>query len=202
MTKLKLVYFDIAGSRGEECRLALHLCGLAFDDERLQREAWIDRKPTTPFGSVPVLEVEGKGTLAQSNAILRYIGRTGGMHPTDLWEAARHDALMDAVEDLRHTVSPTLWIKDPDARKTAREGLASGYLQTWGANVDKQIGEGPFVAGEKIHVVDLKLYTIVSWFTKGVLEHIPADVLGRFERLTTVFEAVRNHPKVLEWYSR
>src|SRR5262245_55954367 len=96
-----LTYFDISASRGEECRLALHVAGVDFDDRRIKRDEWMALKPNTPFGSLPVLDVEGRGELAQSNAILGFIGRSHGLHPTDPFEAARHDAILAAVEELR-----------------------------------------------------------------------------------------------------
>jgi hypothetical protein len=34
MNKPKLIYFDAPVSRGEECRLALHLAGIDFEDDR------------------------------------------------------------------------------------------------------------------------------------------------------------------------
>ena len=34
MTRPRLIYFDFAGSRGEECRIALHLAGIDFEDVR------------------------------------------------------------------------------------------------------------------------------------------------------------------------
>ena len=40
MTKPKLIYFDAPVSRGEECRLALHLAGIDFDDVRINPAAW------------------------------------------------------------------------------------------------------------------------------------------------------------------
>jgi len=36
MTKPKLTYFDAPVSRGEECRLALHLAGVDFEDIRIR----------------------------------------------------------------------------------------------------------------------------------------------------------------------
>src|SRR5688572_23205471 len=107
MSKPKLIYFDMPVSRGEECRLALHLAGVDFIDERIGRDAWPALKPTTPFGSLPVFELPGEPPLAQSNAILALIGRRHGLHPEDLIEAARHEALMCHVEDLRANVGPT-----------------------------------------------------------------------------------------------
>ena len=98
---VKLTYFDFSGSRGEECRLALHAAGVEFEDHRIKGAEWPTVKPTMPFGAMPVLEIEGKGRLAQSNAILGFIGRSHGLLPDDAWEAARHEAVMCAVEELR-----------------------------------------------------------------------------------------------------
>src|SRR4051812_5987120 len=144
MSKPKLTYFDAPMSRGEECRLALHIGGVDFDDVRLKREEWQALKPKTPFGSLPLLELPGKPVLAQSNAILVLIGRRHGLHPKDDFEAARHEAVMSYVEDLRANISHTMRMEDAGAKNLAREQLAATYLPTWGANTERQIGEGPF----------------------------------------------------------
>jgi prostaglandin-H2 D-isomerase / glutathione transferase len=105
MAKPKITYFDFAGSRGEEVRLALAIAGVAFDDNRIGRDAFAAIKEDLPFGSLPVFEVSGHGPVAQTNAILRLIGRKHGLHPDDAWEGARHDAVMEACEDLRQRLS-------------------------------------------------------------------------------------------------
>jgi len=133
MAQLKVTYFDFAGSRGEEVRLALALAGAPFEDNRIDRATFASLKPDLPFGAVPVLEIEGRGRFGQSNAILRLIGRMYGLHPEDPFEAARHDALMDAAEDLRHRISPTLRMEDPAEKKAARQRLAADYLPLWAA---------------------------------------------------------------------
>ncbi|MGE3543686.1 MAG: glutathione S-transferase N-terminal domain-containing protein, partial [Kofleriaceae bacterium] len=119
MANVKLTYFDAPVSRGEECRLALHLAGVAFHDNRIKGADWPAIKPTTPFGAMPVLEIGGKPPLAQSNAILVLIGRRHGLHPSDDFEAARHEAMMIHVEDLRALVGPTLQMNVAD-KKAAR----------------------------------------------------------------------------------
>ena len=78
---LKLTYFDIHGGRGEPARLALSIGGLSVEDDRVAPSDWPARKPDTPFGALPVLEVDGQ-TLAQSNAINRYVGKLISTHPT------------------------------------------------------------------------------------------------------------------------
>ena len=200
-TKPRLTYFDAPVSRGEECRLALHLAGVDFEDVRIKPADWPALKPTTPFGSMPLLELPGRPVLAHSNAILVYLGRQHGLHPKDDFEAARHEGLMAHVEDLRHHVSPTLRMEG-DQKKTAREALAANYLPLWGARTEKQIGEGPFFAGSKIHVVDLKLHMAVRWFSRGTVDHIPATIFAEFPKLTRLSEAVWEHPAVKSWYEK
>src|SRR4051812_28228258 len=121
MSKPRLIYFDGPVSRGEECRLAFWSAGVEFEDVRIKREDWPAIKPTTPFGGFPVLEMPGKPPLAQSNAILAFIGRSHGLHPTDLFDAARHEAVMCHVEDLRAAVGPTIRMTDEAEKKKARE---------------------------------------------------------------------------------
>ncbi|PRP99941.1 glutathione S-transferase family protein [Enhygromyxa salina] len=201
MSKPKLTYFNFAGSRGEEARLALHLAGVEFEDDRLAG-SWPERKPTTPFGSLPVLELEGRAPLGQSNAILVYIGREYGLHPRDNWQAAHHEALMCAVEELRGVVSATLKISEPEAKLAARTELAEGYLKQWGGFIERQLGEGPFVGGAEIGVADLKLYMAVKWFTSGVIDHVPTTVFAELPKLNAVARAVAEHPKVVGWYAK
>ncbi|MHB8417755.1 MAG: glutathione S-transferase [Myxococcales bacterium] len=200
MAKLTLTYFDVPASRGEECRLALFAAEVPFTDERLKREDWEKRKASTPFGALPVLTAEGQRPLAQSNAILRLIGSGHGLHPADPWEAARHEAVMGAVEDMRGRLGASRHLKD-DERKRAREEFARGYLREWAGQVQEQIA-GPFLGGAALNVADLKLFVAMGPFVKGAIEHVPADVLQGFPKLLALHEAVKSHPKVVAWYAR
>ena len=201
MATYKLTYFEASVSRGEECRLALHLAGVDFEDHRIKGDEWAALKASTPFGALPVLETAGKPPLAQSNAILAYVGRRYGLHPDDPWEAARHEAILASVEELRAALAPSGKIADPAEKKKAREELAQGYIKAWGKHLESQI-EGPFVAGAPIRVADIKLFQIMLAFRRGALDHIPTDVLAEFVKLDALCDAVARHPKVAEWRAR
>lgn len=204
MSLPKLTYFDFPSSRGEECRLAFHVAGVAFEDNRIAVSDWPALKPTTPFGSLPVLEVPGKPMLAQSNAILTLIGRKHGLHPEDAFEAARHEAMMMYAEEMRVTVSPTTRMSDEAAKKTAREALAENYLPKWGALAEQQVAlkAAPFFGGEMLNVVDIKLYIAVRWFASGSLDHIPKTIFTPFPKLTALYEAVRDDARIKAWYAK
>jgi glutathione S-transferase len=190
MTDLTVTYFDLSGSRGEEVRLALTLAAVPFTDNRVDRADFAALKPDIPFGALPLLSVAGQGDFSQSNAILRLIGRRHGLYPDDIWEAARHDALMEASEDLRHKISPTMRMTDPVARTAARQQLVAGYLPQWGQSVELLIGDGPFVGGAEPGVADIKLYMVHRWISAGGVDDIPADIFDGLPRLTALTRAM------------
>jgi glutathione S-transferase len=202
MSKPRLIYFDFAGSRGEECRMAMHVAGIDFDDVRVKSADWPALKAGTPFGAMPVLEMPGKPPLAHSNAILVYIVRQHGLHPADAFEAARHEALMCAAEDLRHAITPTLRITDPEQKRTAREALAANALATWGSQVERQLGDAPFAGGQSLQVADIKLYMVVRWLTSGTLDHVPTTVFDHCPKLLRLYRAVGEHPGIKAWLAK
>jgi glutathione S-transferase len=120
MPKLKLTYFDFHGGRGEPARLALSIGGIPFEDNRVAPSDWPASKPGTPFGALPVLEVDGQ-TLAQSNAINRYVGKLADLYPSDAWQAALCDEVMEAVEDINTQARGNLF---PSRRR--KENAAQG----------------------------------------------------------------------------
>ncbi len=195
---LSLTYFDFPASRGLECRLALAAAGLDFEDVRVKREQWPALKPTLPYGALPVLR-DGDWTLAHSNAILGYIGRSHGMHPSDPKGAAEHEAIMQSVEDLRAKV-PGRGLSDEE-KKTAREEFAAGWLTRWATTVEEAI-EGPFVAGDTLNVVDIKLYVILRAYLSGTYDHIPASMFEAWPKLVALHAAVGAHPAVSAWFAR
>lgn len=200
MAQIKLSYFDIPGGRGEDCRIAMFMSGVDFDDDRIPFADWPQRKAKTPLGALPVMTVEGKGTLTQSNAILTYLGRSHGLHPTDPWESARHEALLGASEDLRVAMVPTFYMQDAE-QKQAREELVTTKVKPWAALTEGEI-RGPFVSGDVLHVVDLRVFVMVKWFIGGGMDHIPGDVFDDFPKLLALSKAVETHEKVAAWYAR
>ncbi|MGB1015257.1 MAG: glutathione S-transferase family protein [Nannocystaceae bacterium] len=94
----------------------------------------------------------------------------------------------------------TIDIKDPDEKKRVREELANGLMQTWGANLEAQIGDGPFFGGAELQVVDLKLFVMTHFFVRAGADHIPGDVFKAFPKLTALYNAVKAHPKIIAYY--
>lgn len=203
MAKLKLTYFDFDGGRGEPARLALHIGGIAFEDNRIAGKDWPTFRAKTPFLALPILEVDGK-VVSQSNSINRYVGKLTGLYPKDDWQALLCDEVMDAAEDIGTRIAQTIELPE-DAKKKAREELVAErirrYLEQFHAKLKAAGGE--YFADQRLTVADLKVFMWSRWLRSGTLDHIPKDLVDRVAPLLVKhFERVANHPSVAEYYKR
>ena len=203
MAKLKLTYFDFDGGRGEPARLALHIAGVAFEDQRVAGKDWPTFRDKTPFLAMPTLEVDGK-VVSQSNSINRYLGKLTGLYPKDDWQAFLCDEVMDAAEDISTQIAQTIDLP-ADAKKKAREELTAGpltrYLEQFQARLKTAGGE--YFSDRRLTVADLKIFMLIRWLRSGVLDYIPKDVVDRGAPLLVEhFERVAGHPKIAEYYKR
>ena len=58
MPQYKLTYYN-ARTRAEVSRLVLAQAGMEYEDKRVSGKEWRQLKPQTPFGYMPILEVDG-----------------------------------------------------------------------------------------------------------------------------------------------
>jgi glutathione S-transferase len=203
MPKLKLTYFDFHGARGETARLAMHIGQVPFEDHRVSSPEFQRIKPDLPFGSIPILEVDGR-VLAQSNAINRYVGKLAGLYPEDPLQAAFCDETMDAVEDISVKISPTLFMKDEAEKRRAREELAEGAIPFYLARLAQRLESrgGTWFADGRLTVADLKVFVWVRHVASGKLDHVPADLPARVAPAVAAhLDRVRNHPPIAAYYA-
>ena len=197
MTTLKLIYFDIHGGRGEPPRLALRMAGIPFEDERVPFAQWRSLKPTLPFQAMPVLEVDGR-RITQSNTINRYVGKLTDLYPSDPWQAALCDEVMDVVEDIGQRISATFTMTDEE-KKQVREALAKAPIPMFLRGLDALLAAhgGTFFADDRLTVADLKAFLWIGHLLSGKLEHVPTNVvIENAPLLVPYYESIRDHPKV------
>jgi len=203
MTKLKLTYFDFHGGRGEPARLALSIGGIPFEDDRVAPSDWPARKANTPFGALPVLEVDGQ-TVSQSNAINRYVGKLANLYPDDAWQAALCDEVMEAVEDIGSKIGATLFLPEEE-KKAKREELAEGPIPFYLTRLQDRLAAhgGQYFAANRLLVADLKVFVWIRYLKSGVLDHIPADLPDRVApKLVEHYERVKKHPGIKAYYAK
>jgi prostaglandin-H2 D-isomerase / glutathione transferase len=198
MPKLKLTYFDMHAGRGEVARIALFIGGVPFEDNRVKFPDWPALKASTPFGGIPVLEVDGQ-EVTQSNGINRFVGKLTGLYPTDPLQAAFCDEAMDAVEDVSNLLIPTFTVKDEEEKKAKRTQLAEGPLTFYLTRVERRLQArgGEFFADNRLTVADLKVYLWMRHLKSGNIDYIPTDLADRVAPLLVAhLERVKSHPQV------
>jgi prostaglandin-H2 D-isomerase / glutathione transferase len=203
MAKLKLTYFDFHGGRGEPARIALSIGGIPFQDERVKGADWERRKADTPFGALPLLEKDGE-ILAQSNAINRYVGRLTNLYPSDPWQAALCDEIMEAVEDIASKIAATMFLSD-EQKKAQRKALVEGPLPLYLARLQQRLEAhgGRYFAGDRLSVADLKVFVLIRHLKSGVLDHVPTDLPDRVApKLVEHYERIKNDPGVKAYYAK
>jgi len=189
---LRLHYFPFPGRAGA-IRDAFHIGGIAFEDVHVPPERFREQKAAgeLPFGSLPVLEVAAQGKTvraAQSNAILRFVGRQAGLYPVDdPMRALKVDEALDLGEDLYHVIGPSMAEQNEERRMAMRKVLAEDTLPRWAGFLERLLvanGRTGFLVGESLTVADLKLFWIADKLTNGTLDGIQTTLLDRFEAVT------------------
>jgi len=201
MPNYKLTYFNGRG-RAEIVRMLFAEAGVEYVDERLERDQWAKIKPSTPFGQVPILEVDGV-KLCQSNACARYIARKYNLAgKTDL-EQAQADMIIDCFEDsLKPIVS--IFVEKDEAKKAelkkkyADEQLP-GYLTLFEALLKANHGGDKFLVGAERTWADLAFINFVQW-TIGMAG--ATNPLEKFPKLAALDERVKKLPKIAAWLEK
>lgn len=191
--KLKLTYFDVKGS-AEPVRLALHLAGIDFEDNRVRMADWPALKPSVPSGQLPFLTVNGKD-ISQSKAIIRYVGGLTKTMPCDWIEAAKVESILGFMGDIDAAVTPSYYMQG-DAQLAARKVLAEETLPPMYTKLEAMINEHGYLYGNSITMADLKLSVMHSTIRSGRLTGIPTTLLDAYPKITALAQRVADLPAI------
>ncbi|CAI2332168.1 unnamed protein product [Caenorhabditis sp. 36 PRJEB53466] len=204
MVHYKLSYLELRGL-AEPARQILAYAGEVFEDVRIERKDWPALKSKMPFGTVPVLHVDGK-PLGQSHAIARYLARQFGLAGQNAWEEAQVNSIADLVKDYQLEIRPFFLVKagfgDGDVEKLYREGFVPAFKKhyTFLTNALKANGSG-FLVGDSLTWVDLVVAQQTSdvLATKNSLLGGRAELLDEFPELKEHQKKIHSIPRIAKW---
>jgi len=201
MPTYKLIYFNVIG-RGETIRLIFKVAGVDFEDYRIELDQFSTQMKTdTPFGQLPVLEVDGV-KLCQSNAIARYLAKKYDLAgKTDL-EQAQVDMIVDCLEDAIKPMVAFFHEKDETIKAVGKKRYNEEQLPTYLTLLERLLsanhGGDKFFVGEKLTWVDLQFLSFNKWISHTGLE----NPLASFPKLAALKARVEAIPKIAEWIEK
>jgi glutathione S-transferase len=197
----KLTYFNYYG-RGEAVRMLFALAGVEYEDRRIEvtGDDWKEFKPKTPFGQLPLLEIDGR-VFCQSVAITRYLANKFGFAGKTELDKLQADMIVDCIMDLATPIEPIFDEEDETKKNELRKNY-EGKLDKHLENLNKMLianndGNGFFV-GDSMTWADL-VWTTHSCFIYYMKYGLLVD---KYPKLTAIRGRVEADLRLAEWISK
>ncbi len=201
----EVVYFDSPGF-AEVSRFCLGISGLEWKNTVVDWDGYLElkKKGELPWGYLPIIRTP-QGTIAESNALLRYTGALAGMEPKDLYVRAKVDELVEVINGWRSAFIPTFSIDDLDEKIAARQALfAEGGKMDQAMRAMSKIFEqsttGWLANTESMSIADVKGFMDTFMMFSGQFDGITADMLAHYPSLLAFHEKMSNEPLVKNYY--
>jgi len=209
VSQMKLTYFDVK-ARGEAIRWALMIADIPFEDNRITFAQWADLKENTeriPYGSLPVLEIaQGGPRVAQSDAILKYVGKLGHLYPQDMFEAAQVDDVVAFMQEYMNKMIPIyfatmLFGKDEATKRKEEQEFAAKTLPYMLEKLERVIAANNrpgFCVGDRLTIADIQVAVLLEMVFDGMM-NISPQLLEAYPQVDAVLDTVQQHPKIVAY---
>jgi len=150
----------------------------------------------SPHSKVPVLRIDEKEALFESNAIAEYLDETASprLHPEDPVARARNRAWTDYVPTFASAVSDTAY-SDSEEEFTAKAAKFAGPFGKLDEVLAKRGNAGPYFNGPKFSLVDAAYAPFLQRYT--FMDRLkPLGVIEKYPRLAAWRDALLAAPAV------
>ena len=162
--------------------------------DRDNRPDWF--RAISPHSKVPVLQIEGKDALFESNAIAEYLDETTSprLHPEDALARAYNRAWTDYVPTFASAISNAAY-SDSEEELTARVAKISEPFKKLEDALAKRGNSGPYFNGPKFSLVDAAYAPFLQRFT--FMDRLrPLGIIERYPLLSAWRDALMAAPAV------
>jgi glutathione S-transferase len=175
----------------QRAAIVLRAKQVAYDITYIDR----DKRPdwflkVSPHSKVPVLVLDGKDALFESNAIAEYLDETTAprLHPEDPFQRARNRAWTDFVPTFANAVSDTAY-SDSEQEFTAKAAKMAGPFGKLDDALAQRGNAGPYFNGAKFSLVDAAYAPFLQRYT--FMDRLkPLGVIEKFPRLSAWRDAL------------
>ena len=203
----ELIYFESPGY-AEPTRLCLEISQVSWKNTTVDWDGFQELKDSgeLPYCYLPILKTP-QGTLAESNALMRYAAALAGLEPEDLYLRGKVDEILELIQGWRASFTPTFYIEDLDEKIAARKAL---FVE--GAKIDVGLKDleslieasstGWIADTEDITLADVKAFLNTFMMFSGQFDGIDASMLKPYPMLMKYHDHVANDARVKAYYDR
>ena len=196
MAKYTLIYFNGRG-RAEVTRLVFAQAGVEYEDRRLTYEEWEEMKPTTPTGTIPILEVDGKA-FPGSGPILRFVAERHGLAGTNDLENLQLAGIVDTIADLHIKIMTFRFEKDETRKAQLQKELTETHIPRYLGILEKWAGAnnsaGGWLYGPKVTYADITLFVM-----SGHVSGAAPNAFDKYPALQKLISSVEKLPNIAKW---
>ncbi|MEJ6563439.1 MAG: glutathione S-transferase family protein [Euryarchaeota archaeon] len=201
----ELIYFDSPGY-AEPIRFCLEISQVPWKNTTVDWDGYLALKNNDelPWGFLPILKTP-QGTLAESNALVRYAAAVAGLEPEDLFVRGKVDELIELMNGWRADFTPTFYIDDLDEKIAARKALFAedGKVHLGLLDLEKiytSSATGWLAGTEDMTLADVKAFMNVFMMFSGQFDGIDATMLQSYPGLLEFHDFVANDERVKAYY--
>lgn len=203
----ELIYFESPGY-AEPTRLCLELSQVSWKNTTVDWDGFQALKDSgeLPHGYLPILKTP-QGTLAESNALMRYAAALAGLEPEDLFLRGKVDEILELIQGWRASFTPTFYIEDLDEKIAARKALfeEGAKIDLGLKNLESLVeasSTGWIADTEDMTLADVKAFLNTFMMFSGQFDGIEASMLKSYPSLMKYHNHVANDARVKAYYDR
>ena len=201
----ELIYFAGPGY-AEPTRFCLEISEVPWKNTVVDWDGFQALKDSgdLPWGYLPILKTP-QGTIAESNALMRYAAALAGIEPEDLFIRGKVDEILDLIQGWRADFTPTFYIDDLDEKIAARKALfAKGAKIDLGLKDLESLIEasstGWIADTEDMTLADVKAFLNTFMMFSGQFDGIEKSMLKPYPALLKYHDFVANDARVKAYY--
>jgi len=200
----KLYYYDWTGL-GEISRLLFALSDTPFEDVRIPLDSKnfpllsTEWKEKTPWGQVPMLEVNGK-KFAQASALNRFLARRFGLAGANEFENTKCDEFVDAIKDWTTEWQKLFVERDPAKQEDIKKHLFTVANPKYFNKFNKAIADngGRGLVGSGTTWADVYLCHLGTYFE----EFCDCKYIEDYPAIDAMVQKFYSKPEVKNWMAK
>ena len=177
-------------------RLIFAQAGVEYEDIRFTKEQWAEFKPKTPYGVMPVIDIDGQ-LLGGSLPIARYLAKQYGLAGEDDIARLILEGAEDTICDFKGKLTAMFFEKDEEKKAALKKELGETHIPRYFGALEKLAAANTsngWFHGPKVSYVDFFFHQILSY-----LQSYAPNVLDDFPALKKLNKSVVELTKVAKW---